>query len=290
MSDSISPPPPPPPPMAPYPGPPQRPSGGGISSIAIVAITLAASILVAGTGAGIFYLAAVRGHTTRQATTTPHASPSPKMQAPVTANSEVLAGGGRLVFSDDFKDASSGWTTNTLPSGTKFSYSSSGYVVVGKGTLHHYAFAPYELGLTQASVSITATQDSGAPAGAGFGVICTSGSGSAELDYEFLDLSPGTWFLEREIGANNTPDIITRGSAPAEPGTTPVTVVGVCATLSDGKTVRLILFVNGKSVVDVSDKPTAAITSWQSGMIFASREESSSTVTVSHFELRDLSS
>ena len=251
-------------------------------------MAIAVALIIGTVTSGLVYFAIVRGGVHGP---TARRSPSPGL-GPVTADSRLLAGAGGLVFADNFADPSSGWSSGTAASGTTFRYSNGTYVVVGKGTLHHLLFAPYSRQLDQLSMEASATQTGGAPNGAGFGVFCDTGSGSAELAYELLVLQPGTWYVERSDGRvspTNEVSIIKQGSSPEAPGVTPLTVTGMCATLADGHTTRLALFVDGNLVADVTDFTSATLSGWVGGVVTASRETQSTTVTFTQFKERNLS-
>jgi hypothetical protein len=209
----------------------------------------------------------------------------------LTENSSLAPNRGTVVFADDFKDPTSGWNAATLPSGTSFGYALGGYVVNGKGTLHHFAEAPYQQALSQFSMSVTATQTAGAPAGAGFGVTCWRGDGDARVRYEFVVLQPGTWYLERDGGVDTLSSrgiVLEKGSAHVAPGTQPMTIVGMCVSI-DSVSTRLALFVNGKKMVDRVDRSAGASDfGWLSGLDVSSRDTGESSVMVTHFEVRDL--
>jgi hypothetical protein len=209
----------------------------------------------------------------------------------ITASTNLAASSGTVVFTDDFHDATSGWNSAVLPSGTSFGYALGGYVVNGKGTLHHFAEAPFQSALSQLSMSVTATQTAGAPPGAGFGVTCWRGDGADRIRYEFVVLAPGTWYLERDGGVDTLTSrgiVLQKGAAKVGPGTSPITIVGVCATL-DGGAVRLALFVNGQRMVDRLDRPGGASEfGWLSGLDVSSRDAGASSVMATKFEVRDL--
>jgi hypothetical protein len=211
----------------------------------------------------------------------------------VTAATRLIAGRGAVVFADDFQDPQSGWNSAVLPSGTRFAYALGGYLVAGKGTLHHFAEAPFRTSLPQLGMSITATQTTGAPAGAGFGVTCWRGVGADRMRYEFVLLAPGTWYIERDGGVDTLTSrgiVLQKGTAAVGPGASPITIVGMCATL-DGKSTRLALFINGSKMVDEIDTPGGPATGgWLSALDVSSRDAGDSAVTVRQFEDRDLSS
>ena len=251
-------------------------------TVAIVAGALAAAVLVGGAMAAgaVLYMRHNHGNVDAAA-----------VDGRITETTSLSAGRGTVVFADDFKDPTSGWNAATLPSGTSFGYALGAYVVNGKGTLHHFAEAPYQDALSQLSMSVTATQTAGAPAGAGFGVTCWRGDGDSRVRYEFVVLAPGTWYLERDGGVDTLSSrgiVIEKGSAHVAPGGRPMTVVGMCVSI-DSVSTRLALFVNGKEMVDHVDRSAGASDfGWLSGLDVSSRDAGDSTVMVTHFEDRDL--
>ena len=193
------------------------------------------------------------------------------------------------MFVDHFANPGSGWETAPLPSGTTFAYGADDYIVVARGALHHFSYSPYTQPIQQLNTSMTATQSAGPPSGAGFGLVCRRGVGTAEIQYEFLVLGR-TWVVERRNGdsTNSAPAILLQGKSPVAPGAVPITVGAMCATEGDGRTTRLVLFLNGTKVADLPNvAPTFQDTGWRSGIDVASGA-APSTVTVSEFEERDL--
>jgi hypothetical protein len=195
-----------------------------------------------------------------------------------------------VVFSDDFHDSSSGWTTDSLPSGTSFKYTPDGYVVVGKGTLDHFAGAPYSTPVAQVAISVKATQSADAPVAAGYGVSCWRGVDSAELRYDFIVSTAGDWTVDRRDGGVLTrPLVLKQGTSSVVLGATPVTVEGMCATMPDQHGVRLLLFAGTQKIADFTDSATTLPDSgWQADLMLTSSAIHDSTVTVTHFEVRDL--
>jgi hypothetical protein len=214
----------------------------------------------------------------------------PQPTGPVVGSTTVTSTFGKTVFSDDFHDPASGWTTNSLPSGTTFSYAADGYVVVAKGTLDHFADAPYTTPVAQIAIGVTATQSTDAPAGAGYGVSCWRGIDAAELRYDFLLTAAGEWSVDRRDGGVLTSALILKqGATTAKPGSTPLVVTGMCATLADGHTVRLVMFAGPNKIADMTDNANALPDAgWQADLVTTSSEIHDSTVTVTHFEVRDL--
>ena len=52
------------------------------------------------------------------------------------------------------------------------------------------------------------------------------------------------------------PKGLQEGSIPINPGPARLTIEGVCATLDDGQTTRLILFLDGQKITDFTDTTT----------------------------------
>ena len=221
-----------------------------------------------------------------------HNDPATSAAGLVTVGTRLTADRGAVVFADDFHDPGSGWNSGVLASGTSFGYAAGGYLIAGRGTLHHFAEAPFRVALDQLSVAATGTQTEGAPDGAGFGVTCWRGDGAGRVRYEFVLLAPSTWYLERDGGVDTLTDrgvVLRKGDARIAPGSKPITLVGVCASL-DATSTRVALFVDGLKMVDQIDRaggPGGG--GWLSGLDVSSREAGDSAVTVVRFEDRDLS-
>ncbi len=201
-----------------------------------------------------------------------------------------VTGPPRVVYTDDFHDPNSGWTTTTLPSGTSFSYQSDSYVVSAVGDLHHLASSPYSRPIQQLTMTVSASQVVNGQTRAGFGVSCYRGSGSAALHYEFLVEAGQRWFIERRDGvlsASGSPQVLAEGSSPAVPGTTPITVSGSCLTQSDGHTTHLEVAVNGRTVGQADDVAAALSGSgWRADLDVASGGTVPCTATVTLFQER----
>jgi hypothetical protein len=209
---------------------------------------------------------------------------------PVVETTSVTSTSGKTVFSDDFRDPKSGWTTDPLPSGTTFKYANDGYVIVAKGTLDHFADSPYSTPVSQIAMAVKATQSAGAPISAGYGVSCRRGIETSELRYDFVFTAVGEWSVDRRDGGVATkPLILKQGNSMSRLGSAPLTVTGMCATLLDGHTVRLLMFAGTEKIADISDSaielPDAG---WQADLMLTSSETQDSIVTVTHFEVRDL--
>ena len=259
---------------APPPSPPARSRAGlliGAVSVVTLVVVVAIAIGVVFVGINVLKRPAHKG-------------------GPLVVSTSVKSTSGKAVFTDDFHDPGSGWTTNSLPSGTTFRYSADGYVVVAKGTLDHFASSPYKTPVSQIAIGVTATQSTDAPVGAGYGVSCRRGSDTSELRYDFVVTAAGEWTVDRRDGGVLTrPLILKRGASTARLGTAPLAVTGMCATLADQHTMRLVMFAGPDKIADITDSAIAVSdTGWQADLMVTSSEIHDSTVTVAHFEVRDL--
>jgi hypothetical protein len=261
-------------------GPARPPSRTGLV-VAIVAIAVVAVLAIVGIGIGVFYVSL--GSLKRN---------TPTPVGPLTASSAVNATRGSVVYSDDFHDSASGWTTQTLPSGTTFTYTAGGYVIVAKGTLDHFATSPYTKPVQQVAIWVMASQAADAPVGAGYGVSCWRGTNAAEIRYDFIVTTGGDWAVDRRDGgvAPSTPLILKHGKSSAPLGSTPLAIQGMCATLADQHTIRLILFAGKQSLADFTDSATTLPDAgWFADLMVTSEAIRPTTVTATRFEVRDLS-
>jgi hypothetical protein len=72
-------------------------------------------------------------------------------------------------------------------------------------------------------------------------------------------------------------------------GSAPLTVTGMCATLADEHTVRLVMFAGAARIADFTDHATVLPdVGWQADLMVTSSEIHDSIVAVTHFEVRDL--
>jgi len=275
-----------PPPLPPP--PPSGPSRAGNPNDGLIVIAVLALLLIVAVGA-VGALLVVATH--RAPTALRSSKPSP---GPVTQTTQLTASSGKLVFMDDFHNPATGWNTIGGATDVNYAYSNGGYVVVAKGNYNYYSPAPYYLRPLQISASVTATLDIHTPPDAGFGMDCDRGAAEALVTYEFIADADGKWFVDKAIGdtASTIPTTLSSGSlgsSPA-PGTIPVTLVGICATQSDGVTTRLVFFIDGNKVADFVDNTDASSgRGWAADLVTAASDSGPVTVTVTRFELRDLS-
>lgn len=211
----------------------------------------------------------------------------------VTAFTPLAATTGTVVFTDDFRDSQSGWDTGSVGTDVTYSFANGAYQAVAKGAFLYYDPAPYDEPRQQLSIGATATLDAHTPVDAGFGVECVRGSGSAQLRYHFAAYADSKWDVSRSTGVitdANFPTTLTQGSRASKsfPGLVAVTLVGICAMLPNGLT-RLAFFIDGAKVADMTDAAAATSDGWQADLLAAGSDSGPVTVTVTHFEMRDLS-
>jgi hypothetical protein len=201
----------------------------------------------------------------------------------------VTARRGGLAFTDDFNDPHAGWKTKDEGAGT-FSYSNGGFTANAPGNFIYHAVAPYDVPIQQIGVTMTATIAPGAPQGASFGPNCDEGTSlSNDFHYEFLLTNDSRWFIVRHQGVTSNPTLtLKEGSAPVAAGTSSVTVTGMCATQGDGHTTRLVMFVNGTQVADITDSHSLPTSGWVGAMSFGSLPGPVTVVTATEFTVRNL--
>ncbi len=214
-----------------------------------------------------------------------------KTPTPVTASTALTPDRGSLVFSDDFSDSASGWSTDTA-SDFKASFSPSGYVIVARNFADNEVATPYVLPKDQLSVSVIATESSGSPSGSGFGAACDRGLNQQTISYDFVVQVDGTWEVIRHDlrpGAANPHTSLKKGTSPRALGAKSITVELMCATLSDGITTRLVMFVDTTQVADITDPVTdLPRLGWVGGLVVRSEDSGPTTVIATHCEERDL--
>jgi len=218
---------------------------------------------------------------------------APSSPKPVNAKTTLDAERGKVVFADDFKNARSGWVTGAVGGGPTTSYTDAGYVVVAaKRLVDNVVHSPYALALPQISVAATAAVSLKSPKGSAPGVGCSRGPSDKTIKYTFLVAVGGGWELMRRdtrAGAKTPATVLKRGAPPAPVGIDPLVIEGMCATLSDGKTTRVVFFINGIEVADVADR-VADLPSvgWFGDLIVRGQKAAITTVIVTQFEVRNL--
>jgi hypothetical protein len=209
----------------------------------------------------------------------------------VTASSALSPMSGVEVYSDDFTDSTSGWSTGKDPKGAVFAYAPVGYTVTSTVSAHWLAFAPYDDPSQQISLNMTAHESAGAPTGAGFGLVCRRGPDStSSVRYEFIVNESNRWFIERNQGAvtmSSAPTILDEGTLPTKLGSQELQISGICATLADGQTTRLALFAGTEQVADITDVTSLDADGWLGGLL-SSGDDVSSTTTVAGYTESDL--
>ena len=211
----------------------------------------------------------------------------------VTATSALTPTGGVKLFSDDFTDPASGWDVESLDLGS-FAYGPKGYVISTHALVHLLALSPYFLSAQQIALSTTAHESVGAPQTGGFGLLCNRGGNSVtQLRYEFVVNESGRWFIERNQGeVSTTPGgsavILKEGTVLRPLGSQPMTLSGVCASLPDGRTTRLALFLDGTQVADITDVAALDGQGWLGGVLSVGGAGVPATTTVSAFSQNSL--
>jgi hypothetical protein len=275
-----------PPPYPGYAAPPPRAASYTGLIVTVVALVVV-FVIVLGV---LFVWVDLRGNGTPSGSGS--STPTPRVATgPITASTPLAAGRGSVVFTDDFRDPNSGWTTSSV-TGATYGYANGAYTVTGSGLLVYIAPSPYKEPHQQLSVSMKGTLSPNAPVDAGIGVGCGRGSGATEVRYELVVFVDASWAVVRRNGvpdAASQPLVLKQGSSATAVGSTPVTVVGVCATLTDGHTTRLALFVNGTLAVDLTDTATTlSDAGWTGTILLAASDAGPTTMTVSRVEERDI--
>jgi len=207
----------------------------------------------------------------------------------VTASSALSPTSGVELFADDFTDATSGWITGADPKGATFAYGPDGYTITSTVAAHWLAYAPYSDPAQQLNLNMTAHESAGARSTAGFGLVCRRGPDSTtDVRYEFIVNESNRWFIERNQGAvsmsstSSLPTILDEGALPTKLGTQSLEISGICATLADGQTTRLALFVGAQKVADITDVSSLDSDGWLGGLLSGGSDASSSTTVVGY--------
>jgi hypothetical protein len=191
---------------------------------------------------------------------------------------------GTVIFADDFSDPNSGWDTGTDEDST-YTYTPAGYSMTTHAPAIFLSYAPDDTPVQQVSLSITAAEAAGTDPDAGFGVSCRRGPDSAsQLRYEFTVTGSGRWFIERNQGDLSAQTPTTLHAGPTQlPAGAQVTVSAVCATLADGITTRLALFLNGTKVADTLDVSTVDGAGWLGAIMSTNPGSAPATTIVSRY-------
>jgi hypothetical protein len=223
--------------------------------------------------------------------TQPHvpssAAPTGPAAVAVTPSSPLGPGSGEQVFSDDFQQASSGWLVGDH-AGATYSYGPDGYSISDQGESHWFSLAPNLVPTQQLIMSLTAHESTHAAATSGFGLSCDTGGGADRIGYEFLVNETGNWFLERrhgQLSATSSPVLVTRGASPRPLGSGPLTISAACANLP-GNFTRLVFYIDGAKVADMTDGTAAPRTGWLGGFFSSGDSSRSSTTTATLFTER----
>lgn len=217
--------------------------------------------------------------------TAPAASNPPNPAGGITASSPLDSPlGTSVIFSDSFGDPNSGWDTGA-DSDSNYTYTPGGYSMTTNAPGVFFSYAPDDTPAQQVSLAVTAIESPGADPDAGYGASCRRGPDSAsQLRYEFRVTGSGQWFIERNTGDLDaqTPTIVDQGSSQLLAGTQG-TLSAVCATLADGTTTRLALFLNGTKVADTVDVATADGAGWLGAILSTNPGTAPATTVVRYY-------
>ena len=215
---------------------------------------------------------------------------------PIGDSTPLTAAMGTIISSDDFMNPGSGWPTANLSTQfTTAQYEAGGYVIGSIGSsdfgqpVEHLVFPAKPAVAQQLSMSLTATQTD-AVVGTAFGVSCRRGTGDSEITYSFVVYNTGQSAIERQIGLWSTEKrdtVMWQGNAGMGSGSTPLTVVGMCATMAERARGRPAPVVEGHLVSDIMDVMARSGESWRGGIDMVSGT-TDSIMTAKYWEERDL--
>jgi hypothetical protein len=257
-----------PPPPTPPPGWTQPPSSSRGRIVAIIGIAVFALL------AGLFVVAAQLPQQNRkQSDPAAYELPSTTLKSEgdpsaVTAKSTVRPTTGTVIFSDDFTDPTTGWNIGGHDDSDN-EYDSAGYTITVTKPWMVSTPSPYDGVVSQLSQSVTSSISASSEEGSSFGLACGRDfDAPSEMDYEFFVDREGGWYIQRRNKAtdfSSNPHVLSEGAVPQRT-TKPITMVAVCASLADGKTTRLVLFIGGVEAADLTDRSPAETSNWQ-GML-----------------------
>lgn len=221
-------------------------------------------------------------------TTSPAPSPAPHTpvaNGQITAHSPLTAANGTPFVSDSLTDSGSGWPTGTSKHRT-FGYGKHGYQLTIDGDWWEELPAPYDRPVGQLGQSAVLSMDKGAGEYAVAGLSCERDYDKPnDLMYEFFVDPTGTWTVNRLNKANlssSHPHLLARGQT-TEMGPKAMSIVADCITLSDKKTTRLVLFVNGKKVVDLTNVAPFADEGWSGGLFGGGDDGPPTVIHMTHY-------
>jgi len=205
--------------------------------------------------------------------------------ATITTTTPLRAGGGTSVYSTNFVQSDSvfsGWPLGPQQN-VDIELQQNGYAISGAGRYISLVDAPIDQRYNQIEVSAHALESINPPPGAAFGVFCAVGG----VAYTFDVAADGTWSIRRGAApeifeTRDTSIAIAHGSVGSSLASG-AAIAGVCATLPDGTSGRLAMFVNGTKVADLLDTQAASGIGWRAGIVSTDADLSSSTTTFVSF-------
>jgi hypothetical protein len=186
---------------------------------------------------------------------------------------------GRVVFSDNFTDSSSGWAADAnQPGAGTAEYRPDGYYLTALKAfpvLNTFSAAsPYATRLNSLLVSVEVTLVNAARSD-GAGVRCDQG-GRNGLRYTFEVFGDGTWVIFKLDTTGS--GVLKMGSSPAiNSGTVANTVIGECTETGNTAT-TLTMTVNGVPVATVADTHAPGAIAWHAALTMYRAAASPGTV------------
>jgi len=208
---------------------------------------------------------------------------------PMTATAPLKAGDGKVVYSDDFHDQNSGWTNQVGLFGTKVTYGSNALTITPKDWGTTDLVPPFHGQIDQIAIALTASVDGVTSGGDGVTALCRQQTATGQVEYRFGVSSGSTWSFTRSIQTGSHTDINGSGGvSQTNIGATPVSAVAVCATLADGRSTRVALFVDGTSVMDRVETADSDLKTGWSPVVQIDSSKSTPSVSLHKFEVRNL--
>jgi hypothetical protein len=207
----------------------------------------------------------------------------------VTSTTTTAPRAGKVVFTDDFTNNTSGWAPDAGQDGAgTAAYQSDGYdltVLKPLPALNTYSAAsPYLPKLTNMQVTVHATFVTALPAD-GAGVRCDQGSRNG-LRYTFELFGSGMWVIFKIDTSGST--ALASGSSAATPIGTEYTIAGQCSEVANGAT-TLSMTLNGMPVATVTDAHGGAPIGWNAALVaYRSASSPATVVRFNRFQTVDL--
>jgi len=274
---------------APTPAAPTSAAPSGRVAVTAPRSRLNLRTLVIAVGAGVLVAAAV-GFGAGVATLESNRAATAPAAPPAGTNPMTLSSGS-VVYDDDFSDPLSGWEAGALDATSTARYSIPGLVITGHGSSVHIARSPYPRLLQALGVSAKVRVVTGDNSTA-VGIVCSQPVANA-FGYAFYVYPDGHYSIVSFSGSPNAYSVeIARGLVPGEKWLDQSNTISAgCVNVPrpNGITVaRLMLAVNGASVIDFVDTLNLDGLGWSAGLASASSPQQPSEVAYREVSIRDL--